>query len=882
MFFGTIPLQYYAVFALLWVTDIACVTDDLTPDEYERQLATLVANFHSMNAESGPDGQWITTELFDGLEKALSTVLQRLSEHCKAAPEHEYDWPYFADVCSLTPRCLDFVHVFGSNGQARSETLRLYELHEQLCLNLPNWPDIQSTADDDEAYSPSDPQQVLVGDVTDGSLNQPDGTTSTRKAILNLQRSDVTFVTEAFDAVNSINKRCLLTWTWDLRDDIWESLVKAATKEASWTLAAAAEVAARMKDVTEKAMNSVNAVASAAVESKMTTDKLAQTMRATTIQMTEIMVNAMEDVASTTTLAEKTAKMETNMFAMDATMKNTNADMALANEAIIEMIKQTKIALHSVITMLKMSSNGATVMIRATEAMTDDPSVLELMNENIRQLNTEYLQGDDVSGLPATDGVITILVVGFQVLETMFNQTVIKEMDNEVMLTNNKDLSSMLSNLSSRVCRLTPPVLAYLSRTCRAELLLKTSKFFGIYLTMCADWISFLDTHCPSVPSDKRPGAKQKWRACAKNAIADRLLINHYSVFQDSNNTVLPDDPLGYDPDKALKYLTALHNIVAKYYNGDEAISTPGQVWTTSERLFSRYALARSRFDGIAQPLLNRKTTVGDSVSIDLFGVYRLLIPWRADMSAALDFHDLVNEHANAVVDDYFFLHVLTIDLYLSRFDLASADDSQLQRLHETVEWYTAGAQTFREYLGRPGTVKCFPIIVKDVIEAVQGLNRNKSTARVLHDKVRHALDNIPDWADSDAIRSLEWLNNTAVSLCRNAENLMNSFLDKGDHSSRSEKKFQLKCDKYVNKVFVHLPISVTVYESSTAIPVKIDESRTAVPVTADKPSTAIPVTVNESSTAVPVVIDESCTTIPVLVDETHKTGEPVGTECDE
>lgn len=802
MLFDTVLLQHYAVFALIWMTDIACGTGDPTLDQYERQLATLVADFHSVNAESGQDGQWITTELFDGLEKALSTVLQRLSEHYEVSPEHEYDWPYFADMCSQIPRCLDFIHVFGSNGRARSETLRLYELHEQLCLNMSNWPDIQSTADDAETHSPPDPQQTLVDDVTDDSLSQLDDTPSTRKAIRNLKRADVTFVTEAFDAINGINKRCLLTWTWDFRDDIWESLVKAATKEATWTLAAATEAVVRAKDMAEKTMNSVNAMASAAVESKMTTDKIAQKMGVVAIKMAEIVALAMEDVTSTT-LEEKTATLAETMLAMEAIIRETNEDVVLAKDAIIEMMKQTKIALTLIITMLKVSNYASSAMIKAMLTIPKDPNVLELIDEKIWRLNVEYLQKDNVSDLPATDGVITVLAIGFQVLEITFNQEVIKELENEVTTTNNKDLSSALSNLSSIVCRLMPPVLAYLSQSCRVELLLKTSKFFGIYLTMCADWMSFLDTHCPSVPSDKRPGAKRQWRACAKNAITDRLLVNHYSVFQDGNNMVPPDDSLGYTSDKALKYLTALHNIVAEHYSSDNVISTPGQVWTTSERLFGRYALARSRFDSIAQPLLNRKMTVNDSVSINLFGAYRLLIPWRADISAALDFHDLVNEHANAVVDDYLFLHALTIDLYLSRFDLDSVDDSQLQRLRETVEWYKVGTQTFREYLGLPGTVKCFSISAKDVIEAVQGLNRNKSTASVLHEKVRQALDNIPEWADSDAIRSLEWLNNTAVSFCQNAENLMNSFLDQG-YSSTSEKKFQLECDKYVNNVFVH------------------------------------------------------------------------------
>lgn len=830
MLLGAVPLQYYAIFTLIWVTDIACVTDDSTPNQYERQLATLVANFHFMNAKSEGDGQWITTELFDGLEKALSTILQRLSEHCDASPEYKYDWPYFADVCSLTPRCLDFVHVFGSNGGTRSETLRLYDLHERLCLNLSNWPDIQSTVDDNEGHSPPDPQQALVGDVTDDSLNEMDGTTTT---IRNLKRTDVIFVTKAFDAINGINKRCLLSWTWDLRDDVWESLVKAAAKEAIWTLAAAAEAAVKAKDVAEKAMNLVNAMASVALESKMTIDRVTQAIGTKAIKMSEIMVKATED-ATPMTLVEKTTMMAETMLLMGATMTKTKSDVTLANDLIFDMMKQTTEALQSVTTMLKESSNGAAAMIKATSAMTMDLNVLELMDEQIRQLNAEYLQKDNVSERPATDGVIAILVVRFQVLETTFNQEVMKEMDNEVTMTNNKDLSNTLSNLSSSACRLMPPVLAYLSRTCQVDLLLYTSKFFGIYLTMCADWMSFLDTHCPSVPSDKRPSAKRQWWACAKNAIADRLLVNHYSVFQDGNNTKPPDNLLGYTSDEALKYMTALHDIVAEHYSGDKAISTPGQVWTTSERLFSRYALARSRFDGIAQPLLNRKTTIDDSVSIDLFGAYRLLIPWRADMSAALDFHDLVNEHTNAVIDDYLFLHALTIDLYLSRFNLASVDDSQLQRLRETVDWYTVDAQIFREYLSRPGTVKCFPITVKDVIEAVQGLNRNKSTENVLHDKVRHALDKIPDWADSDAIRSLEWLNDTAVSFCRNAENLMNSFLNQ-DYSSSSKKKFQLRCDKYVNDVFVQLAIPVTFDESNTAIPVKTDESRTTIPVSDDK-----------------------------------------------
>lgn len=100
-----------------------------------------------------------------------------------------------------------------------------------------------------------------------------------------------------------------------------------------------------------------------------------------------------------------------------------------------------------------------------------------------------------MSVLPAADGVITILAVGFRVLEAEFSREVMKMANDEATTNDKNHLLVSMSNLSAEFYRFTPPVLAYLSRTCQADLLIKISELFGIYLTMCADWKSFLDVH---------------------------------------------------------------------------------------------------------------------------------------------------------------------------------------------------------------------------------------------------------------------------------------------------------------------------------------------------------------------------------------------------
>lgn len=349
------------------------------------------------------------------------------------------------------------------------------------------------------------------------------------------------------------------------------------------------------------------------------------------------------------------------------------------------------------------------------------------------------------------------------------------------------------------------------------------------------------------------------------NAIADRLLVNHYSVFKNLTDPVFSEEPENLSPDDVLKYLNAVHNIVHKLYGGDSHVSAPGPLWTTYDRLTARQALSRLhvQVDNTVFPLQNRKTTVDGSILLNISGVYRWLLPWRADLSAVLDFHDLINEHANAVVDDHFLLYALIINLYLTKFDLSSADDSHLLRLRESVRWYTDGGRKFREYLGQPGIVKSFPIAVKEVINAIQGLNRDKSTAIVLQREVRRAFTITPDWPHLDAIDNPVRMNGKAVSYCQSAEFFMNSFLD-DDYSKTSGKQFRLECNKYVNNIFVKLD--------------RIDESNDIL-FMADELSLATPVTVGESSTSIPITVDESCTAIPVIVDQSSTVDKPADTE---
>lgn len=908
MLFGAILLKYCAIFALLWTTDITRAMNEPSPNNYEQRLATVVAKFHSTNAEPGPEGQWITIEVFDRLEKALSTVLQNLSDHFEPLMELtsmtiEYDKQYIAAICSLTPRCLDFVHVFGSNGRARSETLRLYMLYEWLCLNLPDWADVQSTADD-ESDSPSETQQGSAGNVTDGRpdpLDRPTedaaivftdeihGSTSAREGNNDSKHTDVEFVTEAFVAVNGVDKSRLLVWSWDSRDNVWESLSEAAILEANSALLAVMDGAAQGENAANAAAAAVTATWTIANSSIKTTDKALKAWEALAKTMSTVLndvvdrgvaaaVTTTDTAAESTTLpvvaAAKTTNVETLMV---SEMMVTATDLGTTASKTIEVIMQRALeAMESAKKIMEASKNMVTVMTAASAVIAMDSDDHKEIDIEIGKLNSN-LEIATVSVQPTADGVADILAVGFRILESEFSREVMKMVNDEATTNDKKNLFVALSNLSDKFCQFTPPVLAYLSRMCRADSSLKISELFGIYLTICADWESFLDVHCPTILSNEQPNAKQQWRACAGSAIADRLLVNHYSVFKNLSDPVLLGEPESLSPNEVLDYLIAVHDIVHQLYGGDSPVSTPGPVWTTSDRLTARQALSQlhAEFDGAVYPLQNRETTIDGSISFNISGMYRWLVPWRADISAVLNFHDLINEHANAVIDDHLLLHALTIELYLTKFDLSSANDSQLQRLRESIRWYTDGGQKFRVYLGQPGIVKSFPNTVKEVINAIQGLNRNKSTAIVLRSKVRHALVNVPDWPPLNDVDNVMRMNDMAVCYCQRAEYFINSFLDY-DYSITSGKQFRLECNKYVSEVFVELG---RVDESSSDILVMADEFSTNILLNDDELSPATPVTVGESSTTIPVIVDQSSTTNPGSVDKTSTDDKPVDTE---
>lgn len=150
---GAVTMHYYAVIALFQILAVASPQNHSDISECLTDLYTVL-NKNDTPSDEFPDIKINNSYVFETLEYKIDAILQRLSVYFRSMinaekitlnevdqNKDEFTFiimtlkDYHKTVCSLVPRCIAFIHVFGTD-ELWPKIIQLYEVHRQLCLEL--------------------------------------------------------------------------------------------------------------------------------------------------------------------------------------------------------------------------------------------------------------------------------------------------------------------------------------------------------------------------------------------------------------------------------------------------------------------------------------------------------------------------------------------------------------------------------------------------------------------------------------------------------------------------------------------------------------------------------------------------------------------------
>lgn len=220
---GVVTMQYHVFIILFQVLAMASPPNNINISDDLINLYRVI-NKHDTTDDPCTDIKLNNSHVFSKLECKINTILQRLSIYYRSMMKAK-NWTviegdqevsqsmiimmmrkdYDKIVCSLVPRCLAFIHSFG-NDDLWIKLLQLYEVHRQLCLDLPRQLSnkcIPMSQDTNFFFTcDADVWNKLLSDFPP---NQPE-----MQLVENVLKEDKNFVIDTFDAINKIDKKNLV------------------------------------------------------------------------------------------------------------------------------------------------------------------------------------------------------------------------------------------------------------------------------------------------------------------------------------------------------------------------------------------------------------------------------------------------------------------------------------------------------------------------------------------------------------------------------------------------------------------------------------------------------------------------------------------------
>ncbi|VVC31141.1 Hypothetical protein CINCED_3A002496 [Cinara cedri] len=351
------------------------------------------------------------------------------------------------------------------------------------------------------------------------------------------------------------------------------------------------------------------------------------------------------------------------------------------------------------------NSNTKEIKFKVTKVSTRDnkKQIFSEINRNFLELNTKYtnnlrnecglsnveFRSKDLSKLETMQEIVFYTLKKLQqyCTNTILNNTKTNSKATLKDLNNTTDMMDMLQE----ICHKMSLILVYLIENEVND----DSIMFSTYLTFCGDFKGYTDVRCTSA---------FRGTAAVKNLEAEKIICIRETVknIWTWNILITTTEVPKKKEDKHsknencknlyLKYLVNIYNTIREFYN--EFGRWANFVW-----LSGKYFLAENIDNQIMYDLKSKYITI-KNVNMSLSVGYYAILPWGLNTYSIGTFHNAIVNHVDRTMNKFVYIYALIIQLYLER--TSSIDSRVLQRIRNSVRWYTDGTELFYKYLYLP------------------------------------------------------------------------------------------------------------------------------------------------------------------------------------
>ncbi|VVC46277.1 Hypothetical protein CINCED_3A021853 [Cinara cedri] len=352
------------------------------------------------------------------------------------------------------------------------------------------------------------------------------------------------------------------------------------------------------------------------------------------------------------------------------------------------------------------NSNTKKIKFKVIKVSTrdNDKQINSEISMHFRKLNIKYtnnlrnecglsyvdIRSKDLSELDTIQEIVFYTLKKLQqyCTNTILNSTKTLSKATEKDLKNTNDMMDMLQE----ICHKMSLILVYLKENEVND----DTIMFSTYLSFCGDFKGYTDVRCTSA---------FRGTAAVKNLEAEKIICIRETVknIWMWNILITTTEVPKKKEDKHsknencknlyLNYLVNINNTIRKFYN--EFGRWANFVW-----LSGKYFLAENIENPIMYDLKSKYITI-KNVNMSLSVGYYAILPWGLNTYTIGTFHNVIVNHVDRTMNTFVYIYAIIIHLYLERTSI-SIDSRVLQRIRNSVRWYTDGTELFYKYLYLP------------------------------------------------------------------------------------------------------------------------------------------------------------------------------------
>jgi hypothetical protein len=279
-----------------------------------------------------------------------------------------------------------------------------------------------------------------------------------------------------------------------------------------------------------------------------------------------------------------------------------------------------------------------------------------------------------------------------------------------------KNLISM-DNMLDKVCKHIPLILYHLIIN-----EIHNSNLINLYLTICSDWLNFLNVRCLCDKSEKR---KMLYNLqCVRQSVNEKLLLNYLMI----KETTSYDDYLKNNlPEKELLVSTiqTIHSELDTYYEPEKI-----NVWSSFDWLSGVHVFTETQYSDYLNSVQNWIGTL-DEENVPLIEMYNQLLPWNLNIGTVLGFKLITDNCFTLILNNFYYRQITIVVFYIKFNNINHFDDKVIQRLKKYFDPYEKGKQQLYNFMSLTDKTFTFIDVVKIMIENLKLQNFAKIAAMV-------------------------------------------------------------------------------------------------------------------------------------------------------